>query len=114
MSLNNISIIGNLTRDAELKTSTNGLAVGRFSIAVNEYKKDEVSFFSVTCFGKQAETLVMYLKKGKQVGVTGRLKEDRWTDDSGQNRSKVVIIANDIHLLGGNEKSRANPEEGGW
>jgi len=111
--LNRVDLIGRLTRDAELKTTANGFAVCNFSIAVNRKKKngdqweDEANFFDVTSFSKQAEYLHQYLIKGKQVGIDGELKQDRWQQD-GQNRSRVIIIANNIQLLGGNGNSQTN------
>jgi single-strand DNA-binding protein len=102
--LNRVVLIGRLTRDAELRQ--NGTAVSNFSIAVNRKRKqgdewvDEANFFDICLFGKQAESLQKYLAKGKQIAIEGELKQDRWEKD-GQNRSKVVVIANSIQLLGG-------------
>ena len=107
--LNCVFIVGRLTRDMELTYTSGGMAIGKFSLAVNRRKKsgeqwvDEASFFDVTCFGKTAENLNQYLQKGKQVAVEGSLHQDRWEQD-GQNRSRVVINADNIQLLGGNEQ----------
>ncbi|MDR2964903.1 MAG: single-stranded DNA-binding protein [Treponema sp.] len=104
--LNHVTLIGRLTRDAELKYTANGQAVCKFSIAVNRRKKngdqweDEANFFDIVVWGRQGESLQSYLVKGKMIGVDGELKQDRWQQD-GQNRSKVEIIANYIQLLGG-------------
>lgn len=108
--LNSVNIIGRLTRDAELKYTPGGMAIANFSIAVNRRRKngdqwvDEVSFFDVNVFGKTAESLKQYLLKGKQVGICGELRQDRWEKD-GQNHSRVYIVANDLQLLGGNGNS---------
>ena len=105
--LNCVFIVGRLTRDMEVKYTSGGMAIGKFSLAVNRKKKsgdqwvEEASFFDVTCFGKTAENLKQYMTKGKQVGVDGSLHQDRWQDDSGQTRSRVVINADNIQLLGG-------------
>ena len=102
-----VMIIGRLTRDAELKYTKGGFAIGSFSIAVNRRRKDgeqwvdEVSYFDVNLFGKSAENLQQYLIKGKQVGIQGELRQDRWEQD-GQSRSKVIIVASNVQLLGGN------------
>jgi single-strand DNA-binding protein len=99
-----VALIGRLTRDAELKYTANGTAVCKFSVAVNRKKKegdnwvDEASFFDVVLWGRQGEALNQYLVKGKQIGVNGELRQDR---DSGQGRSKVEIVADNIQLLGG-------------
>ena len=104
--LNNVVIIGRLTRDAELSYLQSGSAVANISIAVNRSVKQgeqwtsEANFFDVSLFGKQAETLKQYLLKGKQIAVQGALKQDRWEKD-GQKFSKVRIVANNIELLGG-------------
>lgn len=106
--VNHVTIIGRLTRDAELKYTAGGQAVCKFSIAVNRRKKsgdqwvDEASFFDVTAWGKTGEALNQYLTKGKQIAVEGELRQDRWEQD-GQNRSKVEIMANNVQLLGGGQ-----------
>jgi single-strand DNA-binding protein len=105
--LNNVVLIGRLTRDAELKYTASGQAVCKFSIAVNRRKKsgdqwvDEANFFDIVVWGRQGESLNQYLVKGKMVGVEGELRQDRWEQD-GQNRSKVEIVANNLQLLGAN------------
>ena len=112
--LNCVFIVGRLTRDMEVKYTSGGMAIGKFSLAVNRKKKsgeqwvDEASFFDVTCFGKTAENLSQYMTKGKQVGVDGSLHQDRWQDDSGQARSRVVINADNIQLLGGGTEQTAS------
>jgi len=111
--LNHVSLIGRLTRDAELKYTAGGQAVCTFSIAVNRRKKsgdqweDEANFFDIVLWGKQGESLQTYLVKGKMIGVDGELRQDRWQQD-GQNRSKVEIIANYIQLLGGGGGERSD------
>jgi single-strand DNA-binding protein len=105
--INHVVLVGRLTRDAELKYTSGGQAVCKFSVAVNRRKKngdqweDEANYFDVVLWGRQGESLNQYLVKGKSVGVDGELRQDRWQQD-GQNRSKVEIVANNIQLLGGN------------
>ena len=110
MDLNKVIQIGRLTRDSEIKYSSQGSAVLDFSIAVNHKKDDEVSFFNCKAFGKLAENLKPYLIKGKQIGITGYLKQDRWETD-GQKREKVVINCDEIELLGGNKTESNNYTE---
>jgi single-strand DNA-binding protein len=104
--LNHVVLIGRLTRDAELKYTSGGQAVCKFSIAVNRRKKngdqweDEANFFDIVVWGRQGESLHPYLVKGKMVGVDGELRQDRWQQD-GQNRSKVEIVTDYLQLLGG-------------
>lgn len=108
--INRVVLVGRLTRDAQMKYSSGGMAICELSLAVNNRRKqgdewvDEASFFDVTVFGRQGEAIQRYLVKGKQVGIDGRLKQDRWQDkESGQNRSKVAIIADNVMLLGGGD-----------
>jgi single-strand DNA-binding protein len=91
-----------------MKYTANGTAVCKFSIATNYKKKngdqwvDEVNYFDIVLWGRQGEALQQYLVKGKLVGITGELRQDRWQDrESGQNRSKIEVIASNIQLLGG-------------
>lgn len=115
MDINHVIEIGRLTRDAEVTYTPGGMAVAKFSIAVNRRVKkgqewvDEANYFDVSVFGKQAENLKQFLTKGKQVCVDGYLKQDRWQDQAtGQNRSAVKIIANDVQLLGGRDGGSQN------
>jgi single-strand DNA-binding protein len=111
--INHVVLVGRLTRDAELKYTAGGQAVCKFSIAINRRRKsgdqwvDEANFFDIVLWGRQGESLNQYLVKGKQVGVDGELRQDRWEQD-GQNRSKVEIVANNIQLLGGGPGGGAN------
>ena len=106
--LNRVTLVGRLTRDAELKSIASGVAVCKFSVAVNrsvksgEEWKEEASFFDVVLWGKRGEAVHQYLTKGKMIGVDGELRQDRWQQD-GQNRSKVEIVANNIQFLGGGQ-----------
>jgi single-strand DNA-binding protein len=107
VDINRVVLIGRLTRDAELKYTSGGQAVCKFSIAVNRRKKngeqweDEANYFDVVLWGRQGENINQYLVKGKTVGLDGELRQDRWQQD-GQNRSKVEIVASNVQLLGGN------------
>ena len=117
--LNHVTLIGRLTRDAELKYTPGGLAISSFSIAVNRRRKngdqwvDEVSYFDINLYGKPAESLKQYLTKGKQVAVDGELRQDRWEKD-GQNHSRIYIAANNVQLLGGNSGSSNYSNAGGF
>lgn len=109
--LNSVVEIGRLTRDISERDfgyTTGGTARLNLSIAVNRSEKrngqwaDKASFFDVTVWGKTAENIKPYLRKGKQIAVDGYLDQQRWEKD-GQKYSKVCIIANNVQLLGGNE-----------
>ena len=107
MSINKVVVTGNLTRDAELRYSQSGMAISTIGIAVNDRTKnsstgdweDYANFFNCTLFGKRAEALDQYLKKGQKVGIDGKLRYSTWESD-GQKRSKVEIIVDDLELLG--------------
>ena len=109
--LNKWSGIGRMTRDIGEKDfgyTTNGKAKLTISIAVNDgYGENKsVSYFDVTYWGKPAESIKGYLHKGKQLGIEGRLKQDRWEKD-GRTNTKVYIIADNMQLLGGDGNGSA-------
>jgi single-strand DNA-binding protein len=107
--INSVTIVGRMTKDAELKYTNGGSAVTKFSIAVNRSRKDgdqwveEASFFDVSLWGRRGESLNQYLQRGKRLAVTGELRQDRWEQD-GQQRSRVFIHANNIQLLDSNKQ----------
>ena len=105
-SFNRVVLVGNLTKDVELRHTKNSTAVTDVSLAVNERVKkndqwvDEVHFFDITLWGRLAEIAAEYLSKGSSVLIEGRLKHDRWEQD-GQKRSKVGIVGEKMQMLGG-------------
>jgi single-strand DNA-binding protein len=114
---NRIILIGNLTKDPELRYTPQGTPVASFRIAVNSrYKqadeaREDTLFIDVVTFGKQAETCSQYLGKGKSVLVEGRLQERRW-ESEGQQRSKVEVIAQTVRFLSkkGSGEGQGSPE----
>ena len=119
--INHVVLVGRLTRNAELKYTNSGAAVSKFSVAINQRRKkddqwvEEAHFFDVVLWGKSAESINQYLVKGKQVGVEGQLRQNRWEQD-GQARSKVEIFATNVMLLGsgsgGGRQGSSAPAEG--
>ena len=113
-SFNRVILVGNLTRDVELRFTPNNTAVTDIAIAVNERVKrndqwvDEAHFFDITLWGRLAEIAGQYLSKGSPVLVEGRLKLDRWEQD-GQKRSKIKIVGERMQMLG----SRGSGGSGG-
>lgn len=107
-SFNRVILIGNLTRDPELRYIPSGTAVSELGLAVNERVKkgdqwvDEANFFDVTLWGRTAEIANEYLSKGSSVLIEGRLKYETWEKD-GQKRNKVKIIGEKMQMLGGRE-----------
>lgn len=110
MDINTVIVIGNLTKDADLKYFSSGSAVANVTIAINrnvrrgEQWEKEANFFDVKIFGKTAENLKPYLTKGKKIAVQGYLKQEKWQSEDGQKHSKVVINAEEVQLLGGNNQ----------
>jgi len=109
---NVVTVIGRLTEDAELKysgTQFSGMPIGFFTIANNRKKKEngnyveEASYFGINVYGKYAETIIPSLKKDVQVCVVGSIRQERWADRAGQNKSRVVITANSVQILGGRQ-----------
>lgn len=103
--MNSVNLVGNLTRDPELRTTPSGQSVANLGIAVNDRKKtatgeweDYAHFFNITCWGQLAENCAQYLTKGKKVGVSGKLEYRSWEQD-GQKRSAVEITAFQIDFL---------------
>jgi single-strand DNA-binding protein len=117
---NKIILIGNLTKDPELRYTPGGTGVCNFRLAVNsryskqgEQAKDETLFIDIVVFGKQGESCSQYLSKGKSVLAEGRLQERRWESD-GQQKSKFEVVANSVRFLSrkGEGGASASPEEG--
>jgi single-strand DNA-binding protein len=104
-SFNKVILMGNLTRDPEVRYTPNGIAVASFAIAVNrKYKqgdetKEEVSYIDIVVFGKQAESCGQYINKGDSVLIDGRLQQRRWETEEGQKRSKVEVVAQSVHFM---------------
>jgi len=105
--LNSVLLEGNLVRDPEVKIIGSGSSVCNFTLASNRfYKKEnekehqkEVSYFDVEVWSKLAENCERYLQKGSGVRVVGRLKQDRWSDDQGKNRSKIRVVGEQVEFL---------------
>lgn len=99
---NTVNIVGNITRDPELRYTPNGASVTTFGVAWNRrYERggqqvEEVSFFDVTCWGSLADNVAASLTKGTRVMVTGRLDQRSWETQQGDKRSKVEIVADDV------------------
>lgn len=96
---NNVEVVGNVTRDPELRFAQSGVAIAQFGIAHNKRRKDqedETYFFDVVCFRTLAENVAESITKGMRVVVTGELTQRSWETDDGQRRSKVEINADEV------------------
>ncbi len=107
-NFNKVMLMGNLTRDPEVRYTPKGMAIAIFTLAVNRVwttesgeKKEEVSFIDVDAFGRTAETIGQYMSKGRPIFIEGRLKLDQWDDkESGQKRSKLKVVCESFQFLG--------------
>lgn len=97
-SINQVILMGRLTRDPELKTTTSGKNVTNFSLAVDKAGQEGADFFEIVAWEKLAELINQYLSKGRRCLIQGRLTQRQWEQD-GQKRSRVEIIANDVTFL---------------
>lgn len=113
--INNISLTGRLTADAAISYTTGGTACGKFSIAVsrsvksNNEWKNETDFFDCQLWGKQAEALYTYLRKGQKIAISGDLRQNRWEQD-GQKKSRIVVNVSSVVLCGGKSETKAEAE----
>lgn len=111
-SFNRVILVGNLTRDPEVRYTPGGTAVTEIGLAVNRYwfdkgsneRKEETTFIDVTLWGRQAEVAGEYLSKGRPVLIEGRLQTDSWDDkETGKRRTKLKVVGETLQLLGGRE-----------
>ncbi len=107
-NINRVVLVGNLTRDPELRHTPSGTPVCSLRVAVNDRKRDETgtwvdapNYFSVSVFGNQAESCAQYLAKGWPVGIDGNLRWREWQAQDGTKREAVEIVADSVQFLGG-------------
>lgn len=120
-SLNKLMLIGNLTRDPELRHTPKGTAVAEISLAINRtwtnesgQKQEEVTFVEATFWGRQAETLQQYTSKGDPLFIEGRLQLDTWDDkDTGKKRSKLRVVGEHFQFLRSKDSANRDPNHGG-
>lgn len=109
-SINTVTLTGNLVKEVDIRTTANGTVVASVTIAVNGFKEDDTSFVDLTFFGKTAEALNNYARKGQKIGVTGRLKQESWDDkETGKKRSKMVVIVDNLELPPKSDSGFDNP-----
>jgi single-strand DNA-binding protein len=107
-SINRVVLVGNLTRDPELRHTGGGTPVCSLRIAVNDRRRDESgqwadapNYFSISVFGNQAESCAQYLAKGRPVAIDGRLRWREWQAQDGTKREAVEVVADSVQFLGG-------------
>src|SRR5450759_1111845 len=107
MSINRVTITGNLTRDPELRTTGSGMSVLKLGVAVNDRRKNAstgeweeiANFVDVTVFGARADALAKFLHKGSKLAIEGKLRWSSWESPAGEKRSKLEVVADDIEFL---------------
>ena len=107
MSINKVCLSGNLTRDAELRSTQSGLSVLNFGISVNDRVKnqqtgewtDRPNFVDCVLFGKRADSLANILRKGSKIALEGKLRYSSWENDQGQKRSKLEVLVDEVELM---------------
>jgi single-strand DNA-binding protein len=119
-NFNKVLLIGNLTRDPELKHTPSNQAVATIGLAVNRNfttkdgeKREETTFVDCEAWGRQAEVMSQYLAKGRPVMIEGRLKLDQWQDKDGNNRSKLRVVVENFQFLGGRGENGSGGGGGG-
>jgi single-strand DNA-binding protein len=121
-SFNKVILLGNLTRDPQVRYTPGGTAVAELGLAVNRTwfdqktnaRREETTFVDVTLWGRQAEVAGEYLAKGRQVLIEGRLQLDTWEDkESGQKRSKLKVVSENMKMVGGRGEGGAGGGGGG-
>ncbi len=105
-NLNKVMLMGNLTRDIELRHTASNMAIAKFGLAVNRKwktpegeQREEVTFVDCDAFGRTAEVMSQYLAKGRPVFIEGRLKLDQWEDKEGQKRSKLAVVVESFQFI---------------
>jgi single-strand DNA-binding protein len=120
-NFNKVILAGNLTRDPELRYTPNGKAIAKFGLAINRNwtsetgeKKEEVTFVDVDAFGRQAEVISQYMKKGRPLLVEGRLRLDQWDDkQTGQKRSRLGVVLEGFSFLDSGNRGEGGSGGGG-
>lgn len=103
--MNNVILIGRLTRDPDLRYTGEGTAIARFTLAINRPTKDnKADFIQIMAFGKQAENVAAYLKKGNQCAVNGSIRTGSYVNKDGQKVYTTDVYANNVEFLGGRGK----------
>ncbi|MDR2664211.1 MAG: single-stranded DNA-binding protein [Puniceicoccales bacterium] len=105
-TLNRVYLIGNLTRDPEVRTTPSGTCICRLGLAVTRQfrnadgsSREEVLFIEVDSFGRQAETIARYVTKGRPILIEGRLRLDQWESQNGEKRSRIMVVAENFQFL---------------
>lgn len=105
MSINRVVLLGNMTRDPELRRTGNGKAVTNFTLALNRYNNDEADFVDCVCWERIAENTAQYCSKGSKVAVEGSIQTGSYVDKDGHNRKTVNVLCNRVEFINTNNSS---------
>ena len=118
-SLNKVFLLGNLTRDPELRTTSGGTPVCRFAMAISRQlrnsdgsSREEVVFVEVDSFGKQAEAIARYMAKGRPILLEGRLRLDQWETPSGEKRSRLMVVTESFQFIPTAQRNGCDARDG--
>ena len=113
-SFNKVILMGNLTRDPETRVTASGLTICKLGLATSRVfatrdgeRKEETTFVDIDAFGKQAEVITKYMRKGRPIMIEGRLKLDQWETSDGQKRSKLGVVLENFQFIGGRDDADA-------
>ena len=119
-SFNKVILMGNLTRDPELRVTANGNSICKLGLATSRVystkdgeRREETTFVDIDAFGKQAEVISKYMRKGRPIMVEGRLKLDQWESNDGQKRSKLSVVLENFQFLGSRDDNDGGGNSGG-
>jgi len=119
-SFNKVILVGNLTRDPELRVTASGSTICKLGLAVSRTyatrdgeRREETTFVDIDAFGKQAEVISKYMRKGRPILVEGRLKLDQWETNDGQKRSKLGVVLENFQFMGGRDDNAGGSDGGG-
>lgn len=114
-SFNKVILMGNLTRDPETRVTASGITICKLGLAVSRVystrdgeRREETTFVDIDAFGKQAEVITKYMRKGKPIMIEGRLKLDQWEGNDGQKRSKLGVVLENFQFVGGRDDGDSN------
>lgn len=120
-SFNKVILMGNLTRDPETRVTATGLTICKLGLAVSRVystkdgeRKEETTFVDIDAFGKQAEVITKYMRKGKPIHIEGRLRLDQWESQDGQKRSKLNVVLENFQFVGGRDDGDSSNSGGGY
>lgn len=119
-SFNKVILMGNLTRDPETRVTAGGLTICKLGLATSRVfstkdgeRREETTFVDIDAFGKQAEVITKYMRKGRPIMIEGRLKLDQWETNDGQKRNKLCVVLENFQFIGGRDDADSSGSSSG-